>query len=116
MSCSSHDTIISSSTTRTRRPERGLSTAIQLPPGYGHDNLTYYARRLVGGADFAIQLLRETALDQARSKALAAGRYHRRPPAFLPSQPHSFALRRRLDQPADADLPGGAFRECAMLG
>src|SRR3984893_9077739 len=114
MSSSSHATIISSSTRRTLRPEKGLFMAH--PPtsrSDRHDDLANHACELVVEADFAIQLLRQPALEQARPETLAAGRRHRRPAAFLPSQPHPVTLWGRLNLPSNVDLSGGAVRERA---
>ena len=85
------------------------------PPRDSHDDLANHASGLVVEVDFAIKLLRQPALDQARSEALAARRCHRRPAAFLPEQPHPVALRGRLNLPSNVDLPRAILRERAVL-
>src|ERR1700686_2255745 len=113
MSSSNHDTMTSSSTTRTRRAELFMAP----PPiarRYRHVDLAGYARWIVCKMDFAVQFLRQPSLDQAGAKSFADGRRYRRAAVFFPEKPHPIPLRRYLNLPCHVDT-SGIVRERAIF-
>src|SRR5687767_11132811 len=55
----------------------------------GSIDRTDYSRGFVLDLDAPVKILREAALDQTRSEALAGGRHHRRPARLFPKQPQA---------------------------
>src|SRR5687768_2528400 len=107
-------TIISSSTTRTRRPESRLS--MKGGSRRGNVDRADHAVRPVVEVGSAVQFEGQTVFDHPRAEPLSRRRRHGRAALLAPRQDQPAALRPRFDIPRDPDASGVAEKRAVLHG